>query len=76
MVVGCVAAATTTAIAGATADSSTWWWQSVGPLHRAAGLCKWQRPQRLWCWMMDMVEEVVSTAVAVTVAVLRTAGLL
>lgn len=69
MVDGCVAAATTTVAA---ADSSTGCGQSTGPLHRAAGLLKGQGPRGLRCWVMDMVEEVVSIAVAV----LQAAGLL
>lgn len=77
MVVGCVAAAATTTVAAA-ADASTGCGQSAGPFHGAARLVKGQGPRGLRCWVMDMVEEVVSIAVAVTVTVgvLRAAGLL
>lgn len=73
MVVGCVAATTTVAAA---ADSSTGCGQSTGSLHGAARLLKGQGARGLWRWVMDMVDEVVSVAVAVTVAVLRATGLL
>lgn len=71
VVVGRVAA--TTAVAAA-ADSSTGCGQSAGSLHGAAGLLKRQGARGLWSWVMDVVDEVVSVAVAV--AVLRAAGLL
>lgn len=76
VVVGCVAAATTTIAA---ANSSTGCGQSAGTLHRATGLLKRQGARRLRCWVMDVVEEVVSVAVAVAVTVavlLRATGLL
>lgn len=71
VVVGCVATTTTVAAA---ADSSARCGQSTGSLHRAARLLKGQGARGLWCWVMDMVDEVVSIAVAVTV--LRATGLL
>lgn len=73
MVVGCIVATTTVAAA---ADSSTGCRQSTGSLHRAARLLKGQGARWLWCWVMDMVDEVVSIAVAMTVAVLGATGLL
>lgn len=74
MVVGCVAATT---IVAAAADSAGCR-QSIGSLHGAARLLKGQGARRLWCWVMDMVDEVVSVAVAMAVAVtvLRATGLL
>lgn len=76
MVVGCVAATTT--VAAAAADSSARGRQSTGSLHGTAGLLEGQGARGLGCWVMNMVEEVMSAAVivAVTVAVLSTAGLL
>lgn len=76
MVVACVAA--TTIVAAAAADSCAGCRQSTGPLHRAARFLKGQGARGLWCWVMNMVDEVVSVAVpvAVTVAVLRATGLL
>lgn len=79
MVVGCGAAAATVA-----AHSGTWCGQSGGTLHRAAGLLKWHGGWGLWCWVMEMVKEVMSitvtvvvaVTVAVAVAMLRAAGLL
>lgn len=71
MVVGCVAAATTVTAA----DSSAGCRQSIGSLHWAARLLKGKGTNGLRCWVMDMVE-VVGTAVAVTVDVLRATGLL
>lgn len=73
MVVGCVAAATTVTAA---ADSSARCRESIGSLHGAARLLKGEGTYRLRCWVMNMVEEVVSIAVAVTMDVLRAAGLL
>ncbi len=73
MVVGCVAATT---IVAAAADNSAGCGQSTGSLHRAAWLLKGQGARALWCWVMDMVDEVVSVAVTVAVAVLRDTGLL
>lgn len=79
MVMACIAATT---IVAAAADSSTGCRQSTGSLHRTAWLLKGQSARGLWCWVMDMVDEVVSVAVAVavavamTVAVLRATGLL
>lgn len=78
MVMACIAATTIVAAA----DSSTGCRQGTGSLHRAAWLLKGQGAGGLWCWVMDMVDEVVSVAVAVavavamTVAVLRAIGLL
>lgn len=75
MVVGWVAA--TTVVAAAAADSSAGCGQSTGALHGAARiLLKGQGARGLWSWVMDMVDEVVSAAVAVTVTVLRDTGLL
>lgn len=74
MVVGWVAA--TTVVAAAAADSSAGCGQSTGALHRAARILKGQGARGLWSWVMDMVDEVVSAAVAVTVTVLRDTGLL
>lgn len=76
VVVACVAA--TTIVAAAAADSCTGCGQSTGPLHGAARLLKGQGARGLWCWVMNMVDEVVSiaVAVAVTVAVLRATCLL
>lgn len=68
MVVGCVTAATTVA----TGNASTGGRQSAGSLHRTALLLKGHSAQGLWCWVMDMMEKVVSIAVAV----LRATGLL
>lgn len=74
MVVSCVAATTV----AAAADYSAGCGQSAGSLHGAARLLKGQGARGLRCWVMDMVDEVVSTAVtmAVSMAVLRAAGLL
>lgn len=63
VVVGCVATA---------ADSSAGGGQGGGPLHGAAGLLKGHGAWRLRCRVMDVVQEVVSAAVAV----LGAAGLL
>lgn len=71
VVVGCVAA---TAAVAAAADSSTGGGKSTGSLYRAAWLLKGHGARGLRCRMMDMVEKVVSVAVAV--AVLRATGLL
>lgn len=83
MVMSCIAAAAATitvvaAAAAAAADSSTRCRQSSGPLHGAARLRKRQGAGRLWCWVVNVVDEVVSVAVAVdmTVAVLGAGGLL
>lgn len=65
MVMACIAATT---IVAAAADSSTGCRQSTRSLHRTARLLKGQGARGLWCWVMDMVDEVVSIAVAVTVA--------
>lgn len=75
MVMSCIAAATTVVAA---ADSSTCCRQSGGPLHGAARLLKRQGAGRLRCRVVNVVDEVVSVAVAVdmTVAVLRATGLL
>lgn len=75
MVMSCITAATTVAAA---ADSSTCRRQSGGPLHGAARLLKRQSAGRLWCWVVNVVDEVVSVAVAVdmAVAMLRATGLL
>lgn len=72
MVMSCIAAATTVAAA----DASTRCGQSGGPLHGAARLLERQRAGRLRRWVVDVVDEVVSVAVAVdvTVAVLRATG--
>lgn len=72
MVVACVA----TTIVAAAANSSAGCGQSTGSFHGAARLLKGQGARGLWCWVMDMVDEVVSVAVSVAVAVLRTSGLL
>lgn len=69
VIVGCVVATIATA-----ADSSAGGRQSAGSLHRTAWLLKGHRDRWLRCWVMDVVEEVVS--VAVTVAMLSTAALL
>lgn len=75
MVMACIVAASTDVAA---ADSSTRWRQSGGPLHGAAGLLKRQGARGLRRWVVNVVDEVVSVAVAVdvTVAVLRATGLL
>lgn len=73
MVMACIAATT---IVAAAADSSTGCRQSTGSFHRTARLLKGQGTRGLWCWMMDMVDEVVSTAVAVAVAVTVTVAVL
>lgn len=75
MVVARVAATTVVAVA---ADSSAGCGQSAGSLHGAARLLKGQGARGLRCWVMDVVDEVVSVAVvvAVAVAMLRAAALL
>lgn len=75
MVVACIAAASTDVAA---ANSSTCCRQSGGPLHCAARLLKSQGARGLWRWVVNVMDEVVSVAVAVdvTVAVLRATGLL
>lgn len=72
MVMACIAATTIVAAA----DSSTGCRQSTGSFHRTARLLKGQCARGLWCWMMDMVDEVVSTAVAVAMAVTVTVAVL
>lgn len=75
MVMACIVAASTDVAA---ADSSTRCRQSGGPLHGAARLLKRQGARGLRRRVVNVVDEVVSVAVAVdvTVAVLRAAGLL
>lgn len=78
MEVGCGAATTVAAAAAAAADPSTRCGHSSGTLHRAGGVWKGQVACGLWCWVMEMMEEVMRIAVAVTVTVsmLRATGLL
>lgn len=75
MVMACIVAASTDVAA---ADASTRWGQSGGPLHGAARLLERQGARGLWRRVVNVVDEVVSVAVAVdvTVAVLGAAGLL
>lgn len=60
-----VARVAATAVAAAAADGSAGRRQKTGSLHGAAGLLKGQGARRLWRWVMDVVDEVVSVAVAV-----------
>lgn len=69
---GCVAAAAATVAAAA--DSGAGCRQSTGPLHGAARFLEGQGARGLRRRVVDVVEEVVSVAVAV--AVLRAGGLL
>lgn len=75
MVMACIVAAGTDAAAG---NASARWRQRGGPLHGAARLLKRQGARGLRRRVVNVVDEVVSVAVAVdvTVAVLRAAGLL
>lgn len=70
MVVGCVAA--TTAAVAAAADSGAGGGQSTGSHHGAYRLRKKHGAWGLRCWVVGMMEKVLSVAVAV----LRAAGLL
>lgn len=70
MVVDCIARTITAA------DSTAGCRKSGGPLHGAARLLKGQRTHGLRCRVMDMVKEVMGTAVAVTVTKLGAAALL
>lgn len=62
------------AAAAATADPSAGCRQGSGPFQRAARLWEGQGGWSLWGWVVQVVEEVVSIAVAVVV--LRDVGLL
>lgn len=75
MVMACIVAASTDAAAG---HAGARWRQRGGPLHGAARLLKRQGARGLRRRVVNVVDEVVSVAVAVdvTVAVLRAAGLL
>lgn len=70
VVVACIGATTIVAAA----DSSAGRRHCIGPLHEAARLWKGEGSRRLWRWVMNVVDEVVTIAVAV--AVQRAAGLL